>query len=226
MPLLQVPVEILTQMIKETMPESFENFALSCKAVYEASTHLREKHNKLSRRYKKFKYTKLDGLSMADIQALGDDFCSSSLELLSKIADEPLIAKYIVSADFKNDDRYWEKEFIIDQTEHLKSSGVQSLLEASPYARAANISVEDAWESFISCYQSDYYHSGLSSIFLLTLLPNVTELSLPQDRAMVADFVNEEDFSESGAALLDEIVLRANDSSNPLAALSKLRLFE
>jgi hypothetical protein len=39
---------------------------------------------------------------------------------------------------------------------------------------------------------------------------------------MVADFVNEEDFSESGAALLDEIVLRANDSSNPLAALSKL----
>lgn len=82
------------------MPESFENFAFCCKIVYEAGEFLPEKHNTLSR-YRNFGYTKLQDPNMANI--LSDDFYSSSLELLSRITDEPLTARNIVSADFKND---------------------------------------------------------------------------------------------------------------------------
>jgi hypothetical protein len=87
MSLLVLPVELLEQIICDTMPLGFESFMLSCKAIYNTGAKLIEKHH-----YIRWKYKKLD-LANSDVDC--------SMKLLVEIAKEPLIADYIEHADLQ-----------------------------------------------------------------------------------------------------------------------------
>jgi hypothetical protein len=97
MSLITLPLEILGRIARETLPEGLQNFVLTCKAAYLASRRFIELHNTLKRRYNNFSYSIEDDPS-------GEEYCRSSWQLITRIAEEPLIAQYIVSADFR-----WEQ---------------------------------------------------------------------------------------------------------------------
>ena len=229
LPLL--PVEILVQIIKESIPEGFEGLALTCKRVYDASVIFREQHNKLRRRYRNFKY---------DIKRTASDDhennCFSSLHLLLKIADNPLIARYIVSANLRDDPAYTER----DSDEEIDSSfegfgpslstirgcsNFRSLFETSPYLRSAGIDPTFFCNFFVSQDWQDrrpvYLYSGIAGRFLLTLLPNVVDLTLPRDWETFRMYSFHKIHGQT-YSLLDEIIQRVNDLSHSSVALSRL----
>ncbi|RDL35772.1 uncharacterized protein BP5553_06384 [Venustampulla echinocandica] len=214
MALLLLPLEVLTQIIEETMPEGFVGIISTCKTVYHASGNLREKHNRLSRHYRDFNYT----------FEHHQDFSwhiLSSLHLLSKIADEPLIARYIVSANFTLD-RIPSGNTIQAHINHIKdSSNLLSLLERSPYLRSTGIDPRSVLEYLISEYVADEVDSGLAPTLLLTLLPNVIELSLPAGWNSFNQNLPD-NIPCPISSWLNDIVTRANDPCDSSAGLSRL----
>lgn len=216
MAILLLPTEILGRIIQETLPESFENFALTCKTIYHASAFLRQKHNQLRSRYRDFEY---------DL-ATDQDTCTSSLQLITKIAEEPLIARYIVFANLKQESPPEDHEIAATHIRELNAdSRVFALLEHSPYLQSAGVDARSVLDYMISHYTPEDDDPGLTAAFLLTLLPNVTELSLPQRWEMFGDGEvgrNPPTSPWKMSAILDAVVIRANDPSDSTAGLSKL----
>lgn len=216
MELLDLPTELLERILQETMPEGFESFAVTCKAVYRAGNFIRPKHNAFRKRYRRFAYgDSADG-----------DACISSLQLIARIAQEPIIAKYIVSANLVEDislDDAEVSEAHIQEVTH--STRVLALLETSPYLQSAGVDPAAVHQYLVSTYRSGHPGPGLAAALLLTLLPNVSELALP--KRWVADAEDEPPTSAPQnplaiSSLVDLIVSRANDPSEPTAGLSRL----
>jgi len=87
--LLSLPNELLRRIIEETMPEGFEAFVCSCKAVYAVSRPYLDEHNTLRRQYRHFSY----GITGEARGLEGHSGCGSSLQLLARIAEDPRIAR-------------------------------------------------------------------------------------------------------------------------------------
>lgn len=132
MAMLSLPIEVLEYIAEEAIPEGFEGFSLSCKTLYASGQKFRKKHNRLRKRYRSFKYDRQRDDSDEDnsnrdntAEAKGEDdsasnqdhgeeketteqetiICFSPLQLIHQISKEPLIARYIVRANFKSRDR-------------------------------------------------------------------------------------------------------------------------
>jgi hypothetical protein len=172
------------------MPEGLQNFVLTCKATYFASGCFIELHNTLKRRYNNFSYSIEDDPS-------GEEYCRSSWQFIARIAEEPLIAQYIVSADFR-----WEQDLNAglltlrfpceipgDQRETpgglyepffeyiRESPAIRHLLEESSYLRQAAVEPSQLLDYMIAEYKEGV-GATISTCILLTLLPNVTTLGL------------------------------------------------
>jgi hypothetical protein len=212
MALLSLPNELLGRIVEKTMPEGFGNFVLSCKAVYQAGTHLIEEHNTLRRRYRHFRYEGDGNLS-------DQDTCASSLQLIARIAEDPRIAKYIAVADFKADGRAWKDGSIQKPLhEHVNnSSEFRALLEKSTYLRDTGDDASIVLEHLTAHFEPYKGTHILAATLLLTLLPNVTQLSLPKRWELWGDSK-----TWDASSLLDAIVKRANDPRDSAAGLSKL----
>jgi hypothetical protein len=218
MALLNLPTEILSRIIKETIPESFENLAVTCITAYNASQYFLPKHNKFRRRYRNFAY--------GSAQELQDGrTCATSLQLIHGIAEEPVIARYIVSADFKNDQLPEEVETCRAQIQQITASPyVLQLLKNSSYLQSAGVDPSTVLHHLISQHKPAGTAS-LAATFLLTLLPNVTTLALPKNWEESERLLYDAPTVEKPLEvrdLLDEIVERANDPSDSTAGLSKL----
>ena len=214
------------------MPHSFENLSLTCKSLYNASPALRQKHNNLKRRYQHFAYDiypdepeeQPEPGSAREAEETANHLasCYSSLQLLLRIADEPLIMEYMVTADFKNDLHIINdnlKGLIEEQT--LSSTNLLSLLQKSTYLQKAGIDPKELRRSLsATLVEEDNIEQGLAAVFLLTLLPNVTALAIPQDW----EGYGWEDATDIlGSQALKTIAERANDPNDPTASLSKLK---
>ncbi|CAG8982003.1 hypothetical protein HYALB_00004871 [Hymenoscyphus albidus] len=116
MELLALPDEILLFIIKETIPEQFEDFALSCKTIYRLGTQYLSRHNELRKEYKNFTSTLRRP-------------CTSPFNLLLEIADTPTISRYIVYADF----REYHPTHVLRKHDLLSS--LLKLLEESSYLK-------------------------------------------------------------------------------------------
>lgn len=216
--------------MEHTLPESFENVSMTCKSIYIKSTSLRTRHNDLKTRYQDFSYDLFD-----DADADGEDDtervaeqlanqlenCYSSLQLLLRIADDPLIMEYIVTADFKNDripNDYRFTEAVAQQAKESKN--LLSLLGNSSYFHHAGYDPERLLDHLVTKFGPENGTSGVAATFLLTLLPNVTTLSLPEEW-VTYDWGDSKDFWERDPAL-EDLTIRANDPNDPTAGLSKL----
>lgn len=226
MTLLSLPNELLRRIIEETIPEDFENFVFSCKAVYQAGRIFLEEHNTLRRRYRYFRYGGNGDFS-------DHDTCASSLQLIARIADDPRIASYIVHADFKEDSHFGpDKNDIVTLADYVKhSSDFRALLENSPYLRDTGTDAADVIHYLttqllpdgcakVGCAKAGSTCIDFAGTFLLTLLPNVTQLSLPKEWEQLGRNRLEECWNTS--SLLDAIVKRANESSAGLSELTSI----
>jgi hypothetical protein len=102
------------------------------------------KHNELRRRYRNFAYDRSRELQDGDT-------CATSLQLISRIAEEPVIIRYIVSADFKDDKLPENKETCKAQVQQITASPyVLQLLENSSYLHSAGIDHSTVLQHLIS----------------------------------------------------------------------------
>jgi hypothetical protein len=220
MTLLSLPNELLGRIVQETMPEGFENFVLSCKAVYNTSGILLEQHNTMRRRYKHFKYRGAGDLS-------DQETCASSPQLIARIAADPLIAKYMVSADFKEDSIPEDEDNVEALVQLLENSWeVRSLFDDSPYLKEAGVDPSAALRYIVDQCVPEEGDPSLTATLLLSLLPNVTEIALPKEWEQLESnrryLQRRTEIPWNMWPLLEAIVKRANDPSDSSAGLSKL----
>jgi hypothetical protein len=93
MALIRLPTELLDDIITYVLPEGFESLALTCKKTFALCTPFVEHHNKLRSQFQHFTY----------YQTLHepDYIIKTAFDLITRIAIEPVVARYIQHADFK-----------------------------------------------------------------------------------------------------------------------------
>lgn len=81
----QLPPELLAMIASYIMPYDFENLSLTCKKAYEWARPLIPRHNEYRRRWRNFSFES-SGLT-------------TIFDLLAVIADDPIIATYMVHVE-------------------------------------------------------------------------------------------------------------------------------
>ena len=193
MVLMQLPNELLENIVRHALPEGFESVALTCTRIYALCTPFIEYHNKLRGQFRTFNYFRRDGHP--------DFVIGTGFDLLTRIAVEPIVARYIREADFARDGIFRPCELV----ENTQPDGpVGKLLAQSPYLKQAGLD----WQQYFAKIMEEEGPFGRwsphAAVFLLTLLPNVEKLTLP---ARVGPL-------ESTDKLIDAIVRKARRPSS------------
>lgn len=95
MALTRLPNEVLEQVITHTIPEGFQSVALICRKIYTLCIPHISYHNTLRSHFQRFTYfEKMNDPSFT---------IRTAFNLIARIAIEPVIARYILNADFKID---------------------------------------------------------------------------------------------------------------------------
>ncbi|KAE8382249.1 hypothetical protein BDV26DRAFT_29812 [Aspergillus bertholletiae] len=180
--LLDLPLELLVQIVQETIPAGFEAAALSCKTLYTASAPSRAKYDTQRKRFRKFKFSRKLEENPGDAEESGSGECwdkitqemgiriTTTRGLLEHIALDRSVAQYIQSIDLTghvdDDDEEIEELEDVEIPENLKN-----LVLTSPFIQAAGGDPKD-WIHGIK--ESTLY----ADVFLLTLLSEVREVAL------------------------------------------------
>ncbi|KAI1337697.1 hypothetical protein F5Y15DRAFT_417836 [Xylariaceae sp. FL0016] len=208
--LLDLPAELIQRIIKETIPETFETVRLVCRTLNGAASLFLKQY--LERRLR-FRHIVIPGETHhhrvnSDNNAAATSFTSMD-ELLWCIAQDPVIARYIQTADFKG-----HRDQNTDLAAYEVNDQVRDLVHQSPYLSEAGVD-PDAWLSHMSLTHD---REGYIQIFLLTLLPNVTTLAPGR---FWSDWF-EDKIAHPKRRVMDAIVRKANSASINGASLSKL----
>ncbi|KAK5739268.1 hypothetical protein LTR17_005374 [Elasticomyces elasticus] len=190
--LLELPVELLDTIIELTLPDGLESFALSCKTVYGVGKDHVRTHTLYKRLWRSFRY---------DNRGNTDHGFHTPIELLVSIYEDPLIASYIQIADF------WQKEFSPEDIAQRKKqvlgddtnlAAIVGLLDQSHHLRQANQDpeqwltdmryVEGEGDRLPDAYRGDHYSTNTATVLLLTLLPHLRELILPNEWQDLPEF--------------------------------------
>lgn len=196
MALTFLPTELLSKIILYTLPEGFESVALTCKQIHAICKPFIQSHNTLRMRFRDFNYYENTSDVIKTIR--------TAFDLITRIAVEPVVARYIWHADFAMDSRFTRgrpRELLADV--HC-GGAVLRLLADSPHLRQAGLD----WQEFYVKIEEDLEavrYSQHAAAFLMTLLPNVEQLALPRRWKPL----------EATDKLIDVIVQMANQSHLP-----------
>lgn len=199
MALTRLPTELLDIIITFVLPEGFESMALSCRRIYALCTSFIERHKRLCSQFQNFAYFEKSNDPSFIIR--------SAFDLITRIAVEPLVARYVRRADFRVDSAFYHhrlKELMADRliadeltdelTDELADEliaddlivdvhcdeAVTRLFANSPYLEQAGLD----WKEYCAEIEEDLKaarYSQHAAAFLLTLLPNVKVLWLPNE---------------------------------------------
>ncbi|KAK2760242.1 hypothetical protein FQN54_002309 [Arachnomyces sp. PD_36] len=175
MSLTALPTELLDEIILRSLPESFENLALTCKGIYELCTPFIEHHNTLRAEFQNFNYS--GRATHPSPNAL-----KTAWDLIVRIAIEPDVARYIQELDLMIDGHPYRgglSGMLPHATDPNCGEAVSKLLASSRHLQQVGVD----WEEFYAEVEEDLEerrYSQSASAFLLTLLPNVKTLKLPR----------------------------------------------
>ncbi|GAW26833.1 putative f-box domain protein [Rosellinia necatrix] len=166
MPLITLPSEILDQVVRESIPESFENLTRSCRALYECGRRYAQQHQARKERYHR----------------MGIGGCSDA-SWLAEFAEEPRIPHYTSTLDLRwPDGRGPENGQRPERDNEYKRRRVEALIRQSPYLSVEGVD-PDFWVDMIMSDLGDHdnysAHNMFLGIFYLTFFPNVVDLTLP-----------------------------------------------
>ncbi|KAH8645959.1 F-box domain protein, partial [Tricladium varicosporioides] len=171
--LTDLPTELLLKIIPHVLPEGFENFAITCRTLYELFTPFIEHHNRLRSQFQNFIYREWsrDPL-LSPIR--------TAFDLIKRIAIEPIVARYIREANFYRDS-FPPRARLRQVVPDVHDGGpVVTLFAESAYLRQAGLD----WKEYYALIKEDLKHnddySQEAAAFILTLLPNVKALTLPR----------------------------------------------
>ena len=184
MALTRLPTELLDIIITHVLPEGFESLAVTCRAIYASCIPFLQRHNALRSRFHHFTYD--------DYRKDPSPTFLTAADLIRRIAVEPVVARYIRYADFSRDSPHG---YIIDRgfvAAADRRDDVIRLFASCPYLEQAGLD----WKEYLHEIEEglDYdevrrrrlrsyslrCYSQHAAAFLLTLLPNVERLILPQ----------------------------------------------
>lgn len=173
MALMQLPVELLEQVISHTLPEGFESLALACKYLYTLCIPFLEHHNNLRWHFRDFRYFKTNKPFRYNYGLFRfPDTATSAFDLISRIAIETNVGHYILKADFTGDSRLCSKTGREYTTYGDRHDAVRQLLADSAYLREAGLNWEEYYNDMMEDVNS-YCYSQHAAAFVLTLLPNL-----------------------------------------------------
>ncbi|KAL1852319.1 hypothetical protein Plec18170_006047 [Paecilomyces lecythidis] len=211
MSILSLPLEILQEVLRLCIPEGIDGLSETCRTLYYASQRFRPDHLLKRRQYTVFRCLeeeerRSDNEIIAGDSDDGDNDNDSDngdsrnyhfriskiVESLVKIAEEPLIARYIQVADFRHDlpsvsdwesDQYrrlnkWRR-FQYDKLFPHKRSIIK-LLETCPSLQEAGVDATTFWEHMVDEHTKKF--SPLyGALLVVCFLTNVRKLVLPID---------------------------------------------
>lgn len=204
-----LPQELIDIIINYIPPQSFESMALTCKANYARCKPFIKRHNQLRRILHDFYF---------DWERPGRLVAASDLILL--IAAEPIAARHICKADLSLDSRgLLYANVRLGPPTALPSidegGAIVDLFASSTYLLQAGLD----WKVYYSAFQEDVREQRYSqhgAAFLLTLLPDIQHLRLPD--AWKPDSATEK--------LLGVLVERTKQSKSIPSGLSVLTSLE
>ncbi|CAO1601127.1 hypothetical protein XANCAGTX0491_004791 [Xanthoria calcicola] len=172
MALVCLPNELLETVITNVLPEGFESLATTCKRLYLLCSPFIKPYNILRHSWKRFIYHEEPEDLPASI--------GSAYDLITRIALEPHVARYIQHADLAFDSllrRRWSAQY---NPEVHRSDAVNRLFAESRYLKQAGLDWRDYHAKIEEDHQAVLRYSQHAAAFLLTLLPNVKSLILPK----------------------------------------------
>lgn len=171
MALTRLPVELLESIITHASPEGFESVALTCRLIYAVCTPFIQNHNTLRSRFHNFTYYENTSDPINTIR--------TAFDLITRIAVEPVVARYIQYADFEMDSYFTRgrpRELLADV--HCDGA-VLRLFADSPDLKQAGLDWQELYAKIDEDLQAVRYSQHAAS-FLMTLLPNAKILTLPK----------------------------------------------
>jgi hypothetical protein len=211
MALMGLPNELLDVIVECTLPDGFESLVLTCKRLHQLCIPFLKHHNELRFRLRHFAYYLEPGGSIA-----------AASDLITRIAAEPRIARYIRIADLGRDSRFLKHALARGERPRsvpaVDDGGAMiELFANSPYLQRAGLDWKVYYETFAQDVRETRY-SQYGAAFLLTLLPATEELILP--RSWRPDTATSQ--------LLDTTVdeARRQGPLSPASSLSSLARFE
>jgi hypothetical protein len=176
MGILALPPELLRQVADDLLPVGIEAFCLSCKTLYDASFKPRQYHNVLKRKYRNVVIKDWTAEDKGD-----DSNISCILQLLADVAECPLIALYIETADLNDDCWTNSPDFKREWGELREKVDILELVERCEYLREAGIDSQDWRDQILTEYAEPHPISSAHTLaLLLAQLPNLRACTLPQ----------------------------------------------
>ena len=160
---------MLERIIVYAIPEGFESMQMSCTRISVLCRPFAAHHNKVRGIFRDFGYCD---------RSFGflDSYFRCASDLIKRIANEPIVARYIRELDLSLDTPH-----IIDKARgQLKwPAEANRLLANSPYLKEAGF----GWKEYLEGIEFELRHevySQYAAAFLLNLLPNVENIILPK----------------------------------------------
>jgi hypothetical protein len=169
MALLELADELLTLIVENAIPEGFESPCLTCHKLHTLCKPSIRQYNELRSHFRNFNYFVKEKYPSLTIR--------TSFELIARIAEEPVLARYIKHADLKVDTRLpvggalWRME-----RNGYRAETVRDLFASSRYLSGTE------WQDYFEEYERDLKdnrYCQASASYLLTLLSNVKTVVLP-----------------------------------------------
>ncbi|KAI0204419.1 hypothetical protein F4808DRAFT_413464 [Astrocystis sublimbata] len=207
--LLDLPSELLDQIIRESIPEGFEGIISSCRTLHQCGRRYVQQHRTLKERYR-----------LMRIDARFDT------SWLATFADEPIIPCYATTVDLhgrgvgvRPEDGDTRHGF-----EYMRQR-VRTLIEQSPYLAIEGVDL-DFWKDMLlsDLDDDDIYsdHNLPLGIFYLTLFPNVQHLILPWSAPGGIPYDDRRRATDQYELVLNAIARESRSKSNR-RALGKLK---
>ncbi|KAK3385835.1 hypothetical protein B0H63DRAFT_393875 [Podospora didyma] len=238
--LMLLPNELTHEILGYCSPDDFESVLLTCKDMFAAGSAMVPKHNRMQKQFRHFSYNRPRKNSFLDEATGMRHYCDvpaafvedtfavdSPLQLLRQIAGDPRTTIYIRSINFEYTSRprantlpyTWASESTAASDDKLLS-----LIRNSPYLVDAGVDV-DLWINAMGSKEFREFEKELLAVtLLLTLLPNVREIT----PAAHWDTLWEHGPTVHDAvwAVLDVIVQKANElnAQESGASLAKLEV--
>jgi hypothetical protein len=219
---IQLPSEILDEIITHTLPEGFESISLTCKKAHTRCTAFIERYHALRSRFQNFGYQlwphASNITSQSDMKTIeyylrphgyGLNLMSAS-DMIMLIAAEPVVARYIRAATFKTDSLLLNRQLPKSVPSIQEGGAVVDLFANSTYLKQANLD----WKEYYTTFESDVRerrYSQHGAAFLLTLLPNIKKIVIPWSWKP----------NDATEKLLEALVEDAKRSTTSLSLLSR-----
>ena len=208
MNLLDLPLEILDEIIGLTLPSGIEGFALCCRAVNARALSQLRRHNTLKRQWK---YTSHTSTRRGD-----------TLRMLYEISRHPLAAQYIESLNL------WDRrQLTTGDLDDFRANGevmegIRKMVQRSECLDNAGVDADDWWGEIMKEDEAGDENALYTAVSLLSQLPNLKTLQLPHVWHDLRPSEDMEDDNKRLVSVLDAIIECSNSGKGREKALEKL----